>query len=249
MGKARPAVLHKLIRPTIKAVDEDNFTVDAVVSTEAKDRDGDILKATGFRLENFLSHPVLLTSHDTRSLTSQIGEWTMRGRAAFSVGFIPDWEKAEVIDGGDPFFGPFIFDNMELLEVSQVTVPANQDALQRMKGLDLHPDIEAIVEELLTAGTQKTTDNPEVEAVIRQLAADITAPIEERFESLQEDFDGQIAEIRQAVLELTKPDVFINVAGDDPDCNPNNDDDPPAFDVAAILAQHINAEALAGVSQ
>jgi hypothetical protein len=39
------------------------------------------------------------------------------------------------------------------------------------------------------------------------------------------------------------------VAGDDQDPNPNNDDDPPAFDVAAILAQHINAEALAGVSQ
>ena len=174
---------HKLIRGNTKILDEDEGTVNATVSTEAKDRDGDIIRVAGWDLTNFLKHPVLLTDHDYRSLSSLIGEWSdmkavrgnpkrmdgtakffindgnakadwgftlaRRGIAAFSVGFIPDMDKAKILEGGNEFWGPFEFNGQEMLETSQVTIPAHPDALQRMKGLDKHPVIQELVEELL----------------------------------------------------------------------------------------------------
>ena len=53
-----------------------------------------------------------------------------KGKAAFSVGFIPDMEKAEEIGDRDAWFGSYEFKGQELLEVSHVTIPANPEALQ-----------------------------------------------------------------------------------------------------------------------
>ena len=50
--------------------------VRAVMSTEDIDRQGDIIRASGWDLKNFLQHPVLLANHDYGSLQSQIGEWS-----------------------------------------------------------------------------------------------------------------------------------------------------------------------------
>lgn len=269
MRNARPRVKTKIIRPEIKGVDADKFTVDAVLSTESKDRDGDILKSDGWNLTNFLSHSVFLSSHDNRSLLKILGEWTdvkvvgkqlrgtanylvgegnpevdwafrlaQRGMAAFSVGFIPDWEKAEVMDDGDPFWGPFVFTNMELLEVSQVTVPANQDALQRMKGFGLHPDIEGIVEELLTDTMPATGDNPDAQEVIRQLAESIAAPIK----AAMKQQDARIDEVLGAIAELKA------APAPDPDPTPDPAPDPvPAFDAAAVITNAINSHEVMGV--
>jgi len=70
---------------------------------------------------------------------------------AFSVGFIPDMEKAVPLNKDDSFgVNGMEFRGQELLEVSAVTVPSNPDALQRMvttKGL--HPVVAEIVEERL----------------------------------------------------------------------------------------------------
>jgi hypothetical protein len=70
---------------------------------------------------------------------------------AFSVGFIPDMEKAVPLNKDDSFgVNGMEFRGQELLEVSAVTVPSNPDALQRMvttKGL--HPVVAEIVKERL----------------------------------------------------------------------------------------------------
>lgn len=173
--------LSKLYRAEVKAVNEDKGTVTAIVSTEKPDRDGDIIRVEGWDLKNFEEHPVLLSSHNYRSLLNQIGEWTemavkdkrlvgtaqyligkgndeadwafelaKMGRAAYSVGFIPDMEKAEKIEGTDDWWPSWEFKGQELLEVSQVTIPANPDALQRAKGLLHHPILDELVDEALT---------------------------------------------------------------------------------------------------
>ena len=41
------------------------------------------------------------------------------------------------------------FNGQELLEVSQVTVPSNADALQSFKGIGLAPELEAIASEIM----------------------------------------------------------------------------------------------------
>ena len=60
---------------TIKAVDDTAHTVQAILSTETRDRDGDIIRQSGWDLGNFKSHPVLLSSHKYLGLQNQIGEW------------------------------------------------------------------------------------------------------------------------------------------------------------------------------
>ena len=169
----------KFVRPpALKLLDEKAGIISAVVSTEDVDRDGDIVRQNGWDLTHFSTHPILLSSHNYRGLTNQIGEWTQmkvegteligeakyyigegneeadwgfklasKGRAAFSVGFVPDMSKAKQIEANGNI--SYEFQGQELLEVSQVTVPSNPQALQAMKGMNLHPEVEVLVEEML----------------------------------------------------------------------------------------------------
>ena len=107
---------------------------------------------------------------------NQTADWAFalasRGQAAYSVGFIPDMSKAVVLDEGSDTFGPFEFKGQELLEVSAVTIPANPEALQRMKtmGLDLNP----VVREMVETALEMDADGPsEIQTVVDELAAKI----------------------------------------------------------------------------
>lgn len=201
----------------------------AIVSTEAKDRDGDIIRQSGWDLKRFQKHPILLVDHNYADITKEIGKWesmkingnTMVGEAryfigkgnevadwayflaadeqmaAFSVGFLPDWEKATEIAGGDDAWPHYEFNGQELLEVSQVTVPSNPEALQlalsgvllKSKALDplLRERMERVltsVESSLLAGNETRIDasalfGPEV---INALAEEIAARLEESLE-------------------------------------------------------------------
>jgi len=168
----------KFVRPEIKVIDKSAGLITAVVSTESVDRDGDIIRQAHWDLNHFKAHPILLSSHNYRGLQNQIGEWTSmdvkdsklvgeakyyvkegnpeadwgfklasKGRAAFSVGFVPDMSKAKTLEASGNISYEFL--GQELLEVSQVTVPSNADALQSFKGMGLHPDLEAIVTEIM----------------------------------------------------------------------------------------------------
>lgn len=177
--KTSPLIRRSLTRAETKVLDLEGGLIEAVVSTEAKDRAGDIIRQEHWNLKNFREHPVLLSSHDYMSLRSVIGEWesmkvkekqlvgvakyyigqgneeadwgfnlASKGRAAFSVGFLPDMAKAKELES-DSFFGSFEFNGQELLEVSQVSIPANPEALQHMKGLRLDPIINDLITEQL----------------------------------------------------------------------------------------------------
>lgn len=208
----------KVIRAETKVVDEESGRVSAVLSTESKDRDGDIIRQRFWDLEQFNKHPVLLSSHNYYSLQSQIGEWedvavrgkrlvgtaryfigqgnaesdwgfklAQQGRAAYSVGFIPDMDKAKPIDDKDvdPFgFAPMEFRGQTLLECSHVTVPSNPDALQRMKQLSLPPELKEIVDEMTEHDEQKDVAGRiaemvlagiDYEAIVRQINYDAIA--------------------------------------------------------------------------
>jgi len=171
-------IIRKIFRAETKVVDEGEGVIEVFVSTGVKDRDGEVILPSAFkkRLGNFKAHPVLLSSHDYRDLRKQIGEfshldisesgfkarpkyyigegnqeadWGFKlavwGKAAYSVGFIPHaWE-----DGDGEKSPRRTFTDVELLEISQVVVPSNPEALvlARAKGLD--PIIDEIARELL----------------------------------------------------------------------------------------------------
>ena len=207
--RGRVELRQKLVRPTVLKADAKAGTVEAVVSTEDKDRDGDIIRQAGWDLKDFLAHPVLVSSH-SYNLKSQIGEWTSmkvkdkqlvgtaryyigegndeadwgfnlasKGRAAYSVGFVPNMKKAVEIES-DSVFGSWEFNDQELLEVSHVVIPSNPKALQQMKGLGkLPPAVAEVVDEVLKDSNQKFDGQPTVdeiaEAVWKRLEPGIKA--------------------------------------------------------------------------
>ena len=172
----------KVFRPEIKVLDAKAGRIEAVVSTEAVDRDGDVIRQAGWQLDDFYQHPILLSSHDYRSLRSQIGEWedmgvngkTLRGVARYYIGEgnpEADWafnlaakNRAAFSVGfipleyteretKDSLFGSYEFTKQTLLEVSHVTVPANPEALQ-----------------LLVRSVGKGLLDPEIEDILREIA-------------------------------------------------------------------------------
>jgi hypothetical protein len=168
----------KFIKAETKILDEKEGIISAIVSTESVDRDGDIIRQEGWDLRHFKAHPVLLSSHNYRGLTNQIGEWTsmevvgkeLVGKAKYYIGqgnpeadwgfFLAGRDKAAFSVGFMPDMTQakelqgegktsFEFKAQELLEVSQVTVPSNRQSLQAMKGIGLDPVMERLVDDVL----------------------------------------------------------------------------------------------------
>lgn len=136
-----------------KSVDLENRTIDMIGSTEDYDRSGDKMYMSGVDLTNFKKNPVILPNHDYHATaigkcidvhvegtqlifkikfaeTESGNEWfylySNGYMNASSIGFIPVEYKPNDKGGYD-------FTKWELLELSLVTVPCNQNAIQRMQ--------------------------------------------------------------------------------------------------------------------
>ncbi len=173
------SIVQKIYRVGTKVIDAERGLVEITASTASVDRDNEAVNSAAWtkRLDTYKKHPVLLSSHDYKSLRNQIGEvrnvavnaqgqltgiaeyyigkgneeadWgfnlAQRGMAAYSVGFIPhSFERGK--GAGSP---GVIYTDVELLEISQVTVPSNREALQRLsvKGVG-DPVIQEMAREL-----------------------------------------------------------------------------------------------------
>lgn len=185
----------KTIRAETKVLDSRGGLVEAVVSDESKDRDGDIIRVSGWDMSDFEKHPVLVASHNYFDLRSQIGEWeemavkgkrlvgvarymvgqgneqadwgynlASRGRAAFSVGFAPEIEKAKELSGGG-----LEFTSQKLIEVSHVVVPANPNALQALKTLKQHQELDPVIAGIVDDILSDSSDDAEAESLVKRL--------------------------------------------------------------------------------
>ncbi len=167
--------MFKTFRAEVRGVDKEDGVLDMFipVSSMSMDRDGEIVEATAFKktLKRFMEHPVLVSSHDYRDLTKQIGEWdklkitenglegrpryyvnqgneeadwaynlASKGRAAFSIGFIPkEWE-----DGDGEKTAKRTYKEVELLEISQVIIPSNREAIMGLRSKSADPIIKEL---------------------------------------------------------------------------------------------------------
>lgn len=166
--------IYKVYTAEIKNVDAENYTVDAVVTTQSSDRDDEIVSVQGFEkgLQEYRKHPVLLSCHEWRDLRKNIGQaedfhfkdnaaeikfryfagkgneeadWAFHlaqeGIAAYSICFIPkdsrkpdDAEQAQGVKR--------VHTDFEVLEISQVLIPSNREALQvRQKMADIEGEL------------------------------------------------------------------------------------------------------------
>jgi HK97 family phage prohead protease len=158
------AVLHRAA--TIEVVDSKARTMRFVASDESVDRYGDIIRASGWQLDNFRKNPVLLFAHDSRQPpvgqvpsievvgTELIADCLFRPEGdsqlsddvwraieggflrAASVGFTPTGPINQLVDESGNWTG-YEFTSQELLELSVVPVPANPQALAVAKSLGI----------------------------------------------------------------------------------------------------------------
>ena len=116
-----------------------------------------------------------------------------KGRAAFSVGFVPDMSKAKQIEAAGNL--SYEFQGQELLEVSQVTVPSNADALQTLKSYGLHPDMDTLVNEVLYDMERYEPKKPKKS--IEDEGVDLSPGLVIRFASREEELKYIAHEIAQ----------------------------------------------------
>lgn len=126
----------------------DPETKTAIASTDSEDRMGEVIEQDGWDLANFKNNPVLLWAHDDRlpriGLAQKLRVEKANGKSALM--FEPKFNEATELsraikqifeDEGGTFsvgFMPLEMDGntytkAELLEISAVNVPANQDAM------------------------------------------------------------------------------------------------------------------------
>lgn len=158
--------IRKFYACEVKDFSEKDKSFTAIASTESVDRDGDILRASGWKLKNFKKNPVFLWGHDSHSLPigksldtwiedkklmfrpqfatdiSPFAEmvWKMykaKILRSFSVRFDPiAWEDIPQDEGVNAFFPPRDYSKQELLEISGVSIPSNTDAVKSPAMLD-----------------------------------------------------------------------------------------------------------------
>lgn len=179
-----------------------------VASTDAIDRQGESIDQNGWQLENYKKHPIILAYHDQENPIgyAQVGFKTINGKKtliykpefhgktdtsrlykeltaegyplASSVGFIPKEYDGSTIT------------KAELLEISIVSVPANQEALSLAysKGFDREVVKKAMPEGFEKAEQQlknKEDENDKSVKEIKELKDKIT-DLEKEIKSLQE---------------------------------------------------------------
>ena len=195
------------------------------ISSNQIDRDGEIIDPDAFKktLSKFMKHPVLVASHDYRDLTNQIGEWTKlkvevdglsgkpkyyinagneqadwayylasKGVAAFSVGFIPKvWE-----DGKDEKSPRRTYKEVELLEISQVIIPSNRQAVQSMRSKSVDPVITELCDEVEKELVTKPEETDEfIRIPVRECKVTATIDISKR-EGISALYCGEEKQVR-----------------------------------------------------
>jgi HK97 family phage major capsid protein/HK97 family phage prohead protease len=176
-------------------IDEDTRTARFIASDETVDRYGDIIRATGWKLDNFRNNPVLLFGHQNNETpvglvenievegTSLVADVRFRPEGdsprsddvwnavkggflrAVSVGFMPSGPINTLVDEGGNLTG-FEYTSQELFELSVVPVPANPMALAVARSLGISRE------------TQRLFIAPDESAVARAAAMAVRRSIE-----------------------------------------------------------------------
>jgi hypothetical protein len=248
-GDLKMSMEHKTFEAQIKESNEKDLTVTHFISTESKDRGGDIMRAKGMKIKG---KPVVLMSHGRGPTGSEpIAKpvWIKQGMYKSKPGimaktkFYPDdmgkriWEKT--VDGYMPNWsiGYMIIkaediDNYrgrdvkewELLEYSPVGVPMNPDA-QTIKGVDLNEIRFKIMPE------KEETKEIEPEEKAEEIESEKSGEEEEIKDPQKNDLSEQIQELNNQIKILTEKIDTLGVLPASPEAGEKDeegkDENPP----------------------
>lgn len=185
-----------LVEATQKATGEETGTFEVVITTEDVDRMGEVIKADGWRFDNYMKNPIVLWGHDYHTLPVGITdslEKTADGKILAKGRFAPESANPfaqqvrrlydlGIIRATSVGFIPTKQDGntiveAELLEYSFVSVPANPMALSTLIKSNIG------INELVTKGLLSIKEGEQDEAVVvdTDTPADVPAdlPVEE----------------------------------------------------------------------
>ena len=154
------------------SIDDKEHTLACVMTAEVTDRHGEVVDVETMSIDNFMLNPVVLQSHNydklavgkVLSVTKTINEQGIKEMNCVIKFAVEEYEVAkthfELYKGGymsafsigfrvggvetDAMTGVTRLINCELLEISCVSVPANQLALAKSKGIDIDPILKTI---------------------------------------------------------------------------------------------------------
>src|SRR3990167_877480 len=158
--------VYKTFAAEVKAEGDEARLIRFRITTDAVDRERDVLSAAGWKLDHYLKNPVVLWAHDYRQPPiarareivstehglSSLAEFPPKGVHPFAD-TIYDLLKGGFLNSASVGFNPtkppvyneerkgYDYAEQELLEFSVVPVPANPEALveARAAGIDLQP--------------------------------------------------------------------------------------------------------------
>ena len=155
----------KYFNNSAKSVDDDKRVLRYIGSTEAVDRDNEVIKASGWKLKDYKKNPVVLVNHQYHELPVAKTKKVWVDRKEKALMFDIEFPEPEVSSEGDTLYKLYkngymnatsvgfrpnpekmkfgekkgdpriTFSEQELLEISLVSVPANPEALLTSKSI------------------------------------------------------------------------------------------------------------------
>jgi len=165
---------------TFKSIDAEQMKVSGVVgSDDSVDRHGDRINPKGWDIENFKKNPVIMLNHDysqfpigkavnvKRSKNSlvfdiQFSKTLPLAQEAFNLvkeGIMKAWSVGFIVKEWAKSGGEYTIDQMELLELSLVGIPANPNALLNSLNADQRKMVKSF--NLLLKSLEETSDEEE----------------------------------------------------------------------------------------
>lgn len=188
---------------------EDSGTFKVIMTSDKKDRDGEIIKLDGWYLENFMKNPVLIYGHNYYSIENVIGRvdkiyrenntLVAEGRFAsekanpkaqmvrrlYDEKILQAVSVGFIVKGRDPA-DDSIITSAELLELSFVPIQSNPDAVSLLKSMK---DLEGMThKETPNEDEPETTDDTEVKGLLVDLTkaiGELTTEVKSGFASMQ----------------------------------------------------------------
>ena len=219
--------------------DEEELIVKGRASTNDEDRHGDIIASDAWKKEsalgNFKKNPVILAFHDHsrpigKAIEHEVDDTglSITARISKSAGDIIQLIKEEILSAFsvgfvikdakfDPKSGVFLIKELELLEVSVVSVPANQNTLFNIgKNFSSEKEYETFKKQFITSESEETlmTDKAKEKAETKafdaaELAAQISSMVKADLKKEEDDARKakEDAEKETARIEATAKDA------------------------------------------
>ncbi len=212
-----------------EAKGSDTITINGFANTTAEDRQGDIIKEEAWNkggLKNYLKNPIVLAFHDHTQPIGAVIEHSISEKGLHIVAEIPkaagrvyDLVKSKILKSFsigfmvkdahyDKVTELFVIDDLELLEISVVSVPANADSVFSIKKCleteeaynDFKKEYIQMPKEI-EKSTEKEVKTPDSEDIKKDLETAIDSKLESGLETLGIKLTDNITAALELALE------------------------------------------------